>query len=253
MMDLRYFLKCLLLPPFTQLLLLLCAYQLRNRAPKSAWFLAFLASVSLFALSIPLTTNFLADTLEQTVALRPDQLGDINADVIVILSGAQNENAPEFGQPVSSSEQLSRVRYGALLQRSTGLPILLSGGSVRGDEKRSLAKTMAFDLETGFGGDATWLEKKSRTTIENAKYSYAILTKENKTKILLVTSSLHMLRAQWSFEQFGFEVVAAPTNLTPQKNLTFKSFIPNSNSLQLSSQVIHEWLGYFTYRLLYSR
>ena len=250
MMDLRYFLKALLLPPFTQLLMLLGAYLLRRRVPKVSWTLGILAITSLWVLAAPVTANYLVKTLEQTPAISPAKLADISADVIIILSGVQNETTPEFGQPVSGNEQLARIRYGAMLQRATGLPIVLSGGSVRGDEKRSLAETMAFDLKTGYGGNVSWLEKKSRTTSENAKYSYAILAPKKKTTILLVTSALHMPRSIWSFEHAGFKVIPAPTSFTPQKPLIFNSFIPNAHSLKLSSQVIHEWLGILTYQLL---
>ncbi len=250
MMDLRYFLKALLLPPFTQLLMLLGAFLLRRRVPKVSWTLGFVAITSLWVLAVPFTANYLAKTLEQSPAIAPAELANISADAIIILSGVQNETTPEFGQPASANEQLARIRYGAMLQRIMGLPILLCGGSVRGDERQSLAETMSFDLETGYGGKVGWLEKKSRTTAENAKYSYAILAPKNRTTILLVTSALHMPRSKWSFERAGFKVIPAPTNFTPQKPLIFNSFIPNAHSLKLSSQVIHEWLGILTYQLL---
>lgn len=60
----------------------------------------------------------------------------------VILYGSKNESASEFGEPVSGEEAVSRLRYDAFLQRKTDLPVLLCGGSVRGDEHRSLAESM---------------------------------------------------------------------------------------------------------------
>ncbi len=253
MMEIRYLLKALLLPPFIQLLMLLCAIQFRKKMPKFSLFLGIFAIVSLWFLSTPVTVNYLVKTLERVPALHPSKLEDITADAIIVLSGSQNESAPEFGQPVSTGGTLSRIRYGALLQRFTGLPILLSGGSVSGREERSLAETMAFDLETGFGGEANWLEMKSRTTAENARYSYGILSAEEKTSVVLVTSAIHMPRAQWSFEQVGFTVIPAPTSFTPEKPLTVISFLPNAPSLQLSNQVMHEWLGYLTYQIVYRK
>lgn len=246
-MELRYLLKTLLLPPFTQIILLLLAWRLQKRKPRLAKATFLLAVLSLWVLGTPITSTILALSLEQDPVLQPDQLTAVHVDAIVILSGAQNETAPEFGEPVSKNEQLSRIRYGAFLHRRTGLPVLLSGGSVRGDEHRSLAETMAFDLSEGFGIKAEWLEDKSRTTAENANYSYAILGVKNKTSIALVTSSLHMMRAKWSFEQAGFNVLPAPTSLIDRKPLTISSLLPNANSLQLSSEVLHEWLGYWTY------
>jgi uncharacterized SAM-binding protein YcdF (DUF218 family) len=128
--------------------------------------------------------------------------------------------------------------------------VLLSGGSVHGNEHRSLAETMAFDLFKGFGIKAKWLETKSKTTSENAHFSYTILGAIKKSSIVLVTSSSHMMRAKWSFERAGFHVLPAPTGFIDTEPPTARSFLPNAHSLQLSSDVIHEWLGYWVYLLL---
>ena len=210
----------------------------------------WLAVLSLWGLSTPVISNLLVYTLEHDQALSPSQLETVKADAIVILTGRQNERAPEFGEPVSASEPLSRLRYGAFVHRKTGIPILLSGGSVKGDEKRSLAKTMAFDLSNSFGIQAKWLESKSRTTAENAKYSYLILKEQSKTSILLVTNSLHMMRARWSFKRAGFEVQPAPMDFIDRSHISINSFIPSAHNLNLSSEAIHEWLGYWVYLLL---
>ncbi|MCP4343835.1 MAG: YdcF family protein [Desulfobulbaceae bacterium] len=249
-MEIRYLLKALLLPPFTQIILLLSAWLLRKKIPRLAQVLCLLAIMSLWVLGTPLASTMLALTLEQDPALKPNQLANVQADAIVVLSSWQNETAPEFGEPVSGEEQLIRVRYGAFLHNKTELPVLLSGGAVRGDELRSLAETMAFDLTEGFGIKPEWLEKKSRTTAENANNSYSILGAENKTAIVLVTHSMHMMRAKWSFEHAGFKVLPAPTGFVGMKPLTVRSFLPNAHSLQRSSKALHEWLGYWTYLLL---
>ncbi len=248
-MDLRYFLKGLLLPPCTQLLLLLLAWKIRHRATKVSKVLFYIAFLSLWILSSPVTATFMSRTLEQEPPLRPEELSTIQADAIIILTASQNEYAPEFGQPVSGMEQLIRIRYGAFLQHKTKLPVLVSGGSVQGKEQRSLAATMAYDLLNGFGVKASWQENKSRTTFENAHFSYKILSVKKKTTIVLVTSAMHMMRAKWSFEQAGFTVLPAPTNFIDRRPLNINSFIPSANALDLSSQVIHEWLGYCVYRI----
>ena len=249
-MEIRYLLKALCLPPFIQIIFLLLALLCRKRIPRLSRLVCWLSVFSLWALATPLLSTKLALSLEQDRAIQPNQITQMQVDAIVVLSGRQNETAPEFGEAVSGEDQLSRIRYAAFLKRRSGLPVLLSGGSVRGDEHRSLAETMAFDLKEGFGFKAKWLESKSRTTAENAKFSYAILDRENKRSIALVTSSLHMKRAKWSFEHAGFEVLPAPTGFLDIKPLNMNSFIPNANSLLLSSNAFHEWLGYWVYRML---
>ncbi|MBM9510921.1 YdcF family protein [Desulfogranum marinum] len=250
LMDLRYVLKGLLLPPFTQVVVLLMVWKIRKRAPAIAKALFLIAVCSLWLLGTPVVATFLARSLEKYSALGTEQLGIIKADAIVILSAGQNVYAPEFGEPVSGAEQLVRIRYGAFLQKKTGLPVLVSGGSVQGGEPRSLAETMAFDLLKGYDVQVRWLEKESRTTAENSRYSYALLAQENKTTVLLVTSAIHMMRAKWSFEQAGFKVLPAPTNFRDRRSLNINSFMPNAGALMLSSEALHEWLGYWAYQLL---
>ncbi|PID72746.1 MAG: hypothetical protein CSB34_00585 [Desulfobulbus propionicus] len=247
-MELRYLLKTLLLPPFSHIVLLFGAVVLHKSKPRLARVLIVVFLLSLWGLSTPVVANFLALSQIQDPAISPAKLAHLQADAIVILSASQNENALEFGQPVTEQIGLVRLRYGAYLHRKTGLPVLLTGGSVFGDEKRSLAETMAFDLAEGFGVQAQWLEKKSRTTAENATLSYAMLAKEDKTTIVLVTSALHMRRAKWSFTQAGFEVIPAPTDWIEVKPLSTRSFLPNAHSLRLSSDALHEWLGDLVYR-----
>lgn len=250
LMDLRYLLKGVLLPPFTQIVFLFIAWKIRKRTPTIAKAIFLIAVCSLWGLGCPVVATFLAQSLEKYPALNAQQLGETQADAIIILSANQNEYAPEFGEPVSGEEQLVRIRYGAFLHKKTGLPVLLSGGSVRGDEQRSLAETMAYDLVKGYSVQVRWLEKKSRTTAENSRYSYALLAQENQTTVVLVTSAIHMMRAKWSFEQAGFKVLPAPTNFLDRRPLSVNSFVPNAGALMLSSEALHEWLGYWVYQLL---
>lgn len=237
------------MPPFFQILLLFFAWKIRKRFTNLSRVFFYFGLGSLYCLSMPIAATYLAKKLECEPALAINQIRDSQADAIVILSSWQNDYTSEYKEPVSAGEQLLRIRYGAFLQRKTELGILLSGGAVFGEDKRSLAETMAYDLETGYGGKATWLEKKSRTTFENAKYSYNILAPEEKTTILLVTSASHMMRAKWCFEQVGFTVYAAPTNFTKPSPIRATAFLPSVNALDLSSQAIREWLGWLFYRL----
>ena len=248
-MELRYLLKGLLLPPAIQIIVLLLALCLGKRMPRLAKAGFLLAVLSLWVLATPAVSNLLMRSLELDHPLLPSQLETVEADAIVILGGRQNERSPEFGEPVSVGAQLSRLRYGAFLHRKTDIPILLSGGSVLGNEERSLAETMASELEYSFNVNAKWLESRSRTTAENAQYSYSILGQLNKTSIILVTNSLHMMRARLSFERVGFKVLPAPTGFIDRNQLKINSFLPSSQNLNLSSEVIHEWLGYWAYRM----
>lgn len=181
-MELRYLLKSLLQPPAVQLLLLLFGWCIHRRFPRTARLCMVIALGTLWGLATPIASTYLARTLEHHVPLSVEQVDNIHADAIVVLSAAQREYAPEYGQPVSGQRQLCRLRYAAYLHRKTRLPILVSGGSLYGDERRTLAETMHFDLFSGFGVEARWKEQTSRTTGENARYSYRILAAEGKAR-----------------------------------------------------------------------
>ncbi len=248
-MEFRYFFKNLVLPPCILIIAILMAWWLRHRKPKFSRIVFGVAIFGLWVLATPFAALNLEDTLVQHPFLVPEKLNAIQADAIVVLSASQIDQAPEFGQSVSGVEQLSRIRYGAFIHRRTGLPILLSGGSVRGGEHSMLSEAMAYDLLEGYGVKPNWLETKSRTTMENARNSYSMLAAENRNKIILVTSVRHMMRAVYSFEKAGFEVIAAPTGSLVRKPYTLRSFFPGAGCLYLSGQVLHEWLGYWVYRL----
>lgn len=248
-MLLRLFLKSLLLPPTTQLLLIVVGYMLLKRFPRLAKACLFLAFGSLYLLSTGYVSNMLYAGLEDLPNLAPESLETIDAQAIVVLTGWQNQHTPEFGRPVSGLVGLSRARYAAFLHKKTQLPLLLSGGDVYGDSQLSLAATMAFDLSSGFKVEARWLEDKSRTTEENARYSSEILKAEGLRKIVLVSSAYHLKRAQLLFEREGMEVVPAPTFFVSLAPVDNRSFLPNGFALSGSAIALHEWLGYFYYRL----
>ena len=59
-----------------------------------------------------------------------------SAQAIVILGGGVRRNAPEYGGDTVGRLTLDRVRYGAFVARATGLPVLVTGGVVRGTRVR---------------------------------------------------------------------------------------------------------------------
>ena len=91
-MEIRYVLKAILLPPFTQIIFLLLAWQLRTLMPRLAKAICILAVLSLWILGTPIASTTLALSLEQDAALPPNQLATVHVDAIVILSGSTHLN-----------------------------------------------------------------------------------------------------------------------------------------------------------------
>lgn len=251
-MILRYLLKGMVLPPFLQLLMLLAALLIWRRRPRLARWLTGLAIVSLWLLSTPFLANSLLESLEtRHDFLTPDQVGETDAQAIVILAAGVVTNAHEFGHPMTSNHTLMRLRYGAYLHQRTGLPILVSGGSVFGDADETLADIMARELETLYQVPVRWRERDSRTTHENAYYSAELLNEAGLDRILLVTEAYHMPRSVHAFENLGLNVTPAPTTSYGMPDTGILAFAPSALALNGSSMALHEYLGLWAYRVMY--
>lgn len=254
-MTWRFILKQLGMPPGSLLLLLLMAWLLRKRMPKTATGLFFITLAALYGLSMPLVTQQLASHLENQPALTQDrwpQLAD-HASAIIILGGGREPADPAWAADQPSLFAVQRLRYGARLARASSLPVLVTGG-LHFDRPPSEARIMADTLQQDFSVAARWLEERSRTTWENARFSAEILQPEGIATVVLVTDAWHMRRARWSFEQAGFQVIPAPQGFysaNPDKPLG--GWLPESRAFWQNTQLLNELLGLWLYPVLYAR
>ncbi|HWW06126.1 YdcF family protein [Collimonas sp.] len=232
----------------TNLILLCIAGMLLRRVYPRVGMAVSLASLLLLAvLSSKAGALLLVTPLEQRAL--PLAAGAANgAQAIVILGGGRLENAPEYSDDdIPNYWTFARLRYGAKLQRQTGLPILVSGGMPEGS-KVSEAAVMANSLRDDFATPAKWLEGASDDTEQNAKFSARILVQAGVKKIILVTDTLQMPRAQMMFAHTGLDVVIAPTIFFSRDRITFLSFLPSGEGLRRSEYALHEWLGILWYK-----
>lgn len=238
----------ILLPPFNLILLCAIGLLLARKRPQPGLALSALALLSLTALSTGIVAHELARPLESqnpplTVVKKLD------AQAIVVLGGGRLSNAPEYGgADVPKLITLGRLRYGAYLQRASGLPLLVSGGSPDGAAEGE-AVLMARVSRDELGVPVRWVEDASDNTAQNAQFSARILHAAGVRKIVLVTDALHMPRARRAFEQHGMTVLAAPTVFVSHGRASFDSWLPTSGMLALSYYAMHEWLGLLWYQL----
>jgi uncharacterized SAM-binding protein YcdF (DUF218 family) len=198
----------------------------------------------------------LLSTLEVFPPLPADGPLPKEAQAIVILS-AESLATSEFPALSPGVLTLQRLRYGAFLQRRTGLPILVAGGIQTG-RSVSLAAMMRQSLIDDFQVPVTWLEELSQDTHQNATRSAAILKVEGITRIFLITHAWHMARAKLVFERAGMTVFPAPTifvNATPDgdpsANDGVQDLLPSAKALQRSYFAFHEILGLAFYWIAY--
>ena len=95
----------------------------------------------------------------------------------------------------------------------------------------------------GIPDEAMLLEGESRNTRQNARFSAEILHKRDITKILLVTSALHMPRAVGLFESEGLTVIPAPTDFGTRRHFSAVDFLPQAIPLSDSSRAMKELIG----------
>jgi len=163
----------------------------------------------------------------------------------VVLGSGRYTEAPEYDlDDTVSALGLERLRYAALLQRKTGLPILVSGGAP-GGESTAEADHMQAVLSADFRANVKWVERESRSTEENARYSQALLSATKVRSIYLVTHAWHMRRAARAFESAGIKVTPAPTGFYTLSHATRKlsAYLPSARGMYFSSLALHEHLG----------
>jgi uncharacterized SAM-binding protein YcdF (DUF218 family) len=233
---LKALLKALVLPPTGPLLLAAAGLWMIGRMPRAGRILAWTGILSLLALSTPMVAFLLLTLVDTSPPL--DVQRARSAQAIVILGGGVRRHAAEYGGDTLGHLTLERVRYGAWVARATGLPVLVTGGSVFGGEPE--AKLMRAALEREFHVPVRWAETRSRNTHENAVRSAEILLAEHVKRIVLVAHSFDMSRAKAEFAAQGIEAIAAPTGIPSGEFDTLLDVLPSMAALQGSYFALYE-------------
>lgn len=245
--------RSLILPPANLFLLILAGLAMWRRWPRAGRALAGTGVAALALLSMPAVAELFIRPLERmTRPLHaPERAG---AQAIVVLAAGRLRNAPEYGRrDIPDYVALARLRYAAHLQRRTGLPVLVSGGTVgepaAGERPYALADAMATALREDFGVPVKWVEARSRDTAENAAFSAALLRAGEVRRVLLVTDAMHMARSRAAFERAGLEVTDAPTMFFTGQARSIHAWVPSAEGLRRSWYAMYELIGTVWYRL----
>ena len=244
-------LKYIVLPPLGLAWLVVLAWLvLRNRPRMARW---LLASALLFGYL--LATPLVSDALMRAVMVDTAQPAGVRPQAIVVLGGGRVlalDGAGKVIEAYPSPYTLERMLTGARLQKQTGLPLLVSGGSPDGrgwPEGGVMRDFMVRD----FGVPVRWVEDASRNTVENAAFSAALLQAAGVRTVYLVTHDFHMRRARLLFEAQGIRVVPfhaqqpllaqAPPGPAAPVQFSVRELIPTVNGLSTSFQACNEAAG----------
>jgi uncharacterized SAM-binding protein YcdF (DUF218 family) len=233
---LKVLLKALVLPPTGPLLLAAAGLLMIVRRPRGGRILAWAGILLLLALSIPMVACALLNLVDTSPALDLERAH--GAQAIVILGGGVRRHAAEYHGDTLGQLTLERVRYGAQVARLTGLPVLVTGGSVFGGEPE--ATLMRSALEREFGVPVRWWESESRNTHENAARSAEILHAAKISRVVLVAHSFDMPRARGEFAAQGIDTIPAPTGIPSGKIDTALDLLPSVAALQDSYYAFYE-------------
>jgi uncharacterized SAM-binding protein YcdF (DUF218 family) len=246
--GLTHTIETLILPPGGLILLLVLALTL-GRAVLGRLF-ALLVVAALYLASTPFAASHLAAGLETYPALTATQMTQTGAQAILMLGGGRYSAAPEYGGDTVNAITLERARYAAVLQRRTGLPLIVSGGAPMSDQapESHLARQV---LENEFGVKVAAVEDRSLNTRENARLSAPLLKGMDIHRVLLVTHAWHMARAVQSFQGLGIELVPAPTGFIHKQGAPpqWRDWLPGAQALRETYLCLHEYLGALWYRL----
>jgi uncharacterized SAM-binding protein YcdF (DUF218 family) len=241
--------ESLLLPPglFCTLILFCLIF---HQQKFSAGLLLF-TGVLIYLSALPATRSVLSSFLT-TEPLIPYE--NHQSQAIVVIGGGRHMDTPDFGGDTVNHLTLERLRYAAIVQKQTGLPILVSGGKPFLGHL-SEAELMRDILNKEFLGIVNWIESNSRTTYENAQFSAPILKANGIHKIVLVTHAYHMPRAMEAFQHAGFTVTPAATiffDRAPNTPATIRWF-PSISASYWNNLILHELFGRLWYQIRYYR
>jgi len=185
------------------------------------------------------------------------------AEVIVLLGGGTEPGDPP--RPMAEVTAAGdRVLYAAKLYHQGAAPIILaSGGNVEftSDRNSTPADEMTeLLILMGVPQDAIRQQPDSQNTYEDALYSVELLAEYEVDEVILVTSAMHMPRAIALFEKQGITVIPAPTDFTITEHNWHSTFsptfgegviylLPNASALNLTTNVIKEYIGLVVYSL----
>jgi uncharacterized SAM-binding protein YcdF (DUF218 family) len=217
----------------------------RGSGRRVSWALGFLGLCWLWVWSTPVVSQALVHQLQSSAG--PRLVADVAfAPVAVVLGGAAlgaggtQHPYPELGSAAD------RIWHAARLYRAGKAPVLLlSGGSHRPQHETEAMAMKALLMDLGVPESALWLETRSLTTGQNARFSAEILRHRGVDTVILVTSAMHMRRAQAEFERAGLKVHPAPTDFeSAGLQATARDWLPSAEALDASGRAFKEWVGY---------
>jgi len=177
----------------------------------------------------------------------------VKYDVGIVLGG-MTEYDPHF-QRIQFKEGADRLFQALNLYHKGKIrKILIDGGSgsLTYPDRLEAPLIKKYLVENGIPDSVVAIEPHSKNTHENATMVKPVLDSlAPHGKYILITSGYHLRRAIGCFEKVGIHTLAYSTDRYsgPPKFAFDYAFIPDVGALQGWDALLHEWIGYISYKV----
>ena len=202
------------------------------------------------------TNNFITDRLAIIWETSPKSISSLtnNYKYGIVLGGYSSYN--KTTEHIDFNDRGDRLISAIELYKLKKIEkIIISGGNggLINNKTKESEWSKNFLINMGVQRKDILLESNSRNTIENAQYTARLIKKDISKESLLITSADHMRRANFCFLKNNFKIETYPTDCSITKiPLTFDYlFIPNIEALKKWESLIHECIGYISYRIIF--
>ena len=232
--------------------LLVAAWLLSRRRPRTGRWLLALGLALLVVPGMPVVGRTLLGTLEWRYPTRAAEDYPA-ADAIVVLGGSTEPAwAPRHDPEESGSPRLLQA---VRLYRAGKAPRILLAGGGRYEMPDGRVRTEAGDMtelliDMGVPADAIESERLSRNTYENAVHIRRLMDAGDVGPVLLVTSAWHLPRSMAIFRRQGIDATPVPSSYRSAGRFGLADLLPSPAGLDRSTTAIREHAGYVVYRLL---
>ena len=250
MFILKQFLKRLILPPMSWILLLLVVLVFWNRRwARKLLLAAFLLVIALHSTHVQYWARY---SLESRYSPLIDPRQAEPYDAIVVLTGGSIPAGGLVQFPTISEAMFRRLDEAWRLYRILPKPIIVSGGHVDPFTPAQDENKIPRDylILWGVPSQDVIAEPDSRDTFESAIEVKKILDEKRWKRYLLVTSAVHMPRSMLAFQSVAPSPIAAPGDFTVREKLFSPlELFPSAKAAEEIRNTIHEYLGLLNYRV----
>jgi uncharacterized SAM-binding protein YcdF (DUF218 family) len=213
--------------------------------------LVVLGTLGFAAIALLPVGDWLLVPLENRFEKPPALPSDITG--IVVLGGSVNKPVSDARRQTTIDQAAERLSEAlALAQRYPSARIVVSGGDryLFANPSPEAVIMANFFREHGIDPARLTLERRSRTTYENAVLSYEAVAPKPEETWVLVTSASHLPRAVGCFRHVGWSVIPYPAGYRTTGQFPIFGEVSLLEHLTLANTAMREWLGLVAYRVL---